>query len=71
MAEIPIVFGTAEYMSRIPDTEEEKKLGQQIRLAWTGFAKDPTNGLTKMGWPVYDANGEFKCLPPFVFGGTC
>ena len=69
MAEIPMVFGTTEYMSHIPDTEEEKKLGQQMRLAWTGFAKDPTNGLVKMGWPVYDAKSEFKCLPALQIEG--
>jgi len=22
--------------------------------AWTAFARDPVNGLTKHGWPMYD-----------------
>jgi cholinesterase len=59
MAEIALAFGTTEFMSHIPDTEDEKKLGKQMRLAWTGFAKDPTGGLSKMGWPIYEQNGEF------------
>jgi cholinesterase len=62
MAEIPIVFGTTEFMSHIPDTAEERKLGEQMRLAWTGFAKNPVSGLSKMGWPVYEDNGEFHEL---------
>jgi hypothetical protein len=26
--------------------------------AWATFAKDPMNGLTKLGWPVYDGSKE-------------
>jgi cholinesterase len=62
LAEIALVFGTTEFMSHIPDTEDEKKLGEQMRLAWTGFAKNPAGGLTKMGWPVYEKDGEFDSI---------
>ncbi|KAF2404882.1 carboxylesterase [Trichodelitschia bisporula] len=53
-AEIGIVFGTTEYLSHRPDTEEEKKLETKVMGAWSAFAKDPVNGLVKLGWPVYD-----------------
>jgi hypothetical protein len=52
MAEIALAFGNTEFTSHIPDTEDKKNLGQQMRLAWTGFAKDPTSGLSKMDWPM-------------------
>jgi len=52
-SEIGLVFGTTEFISNIPDTAEEKKLVDLMQRAWTGFAKNPTDGLTKLGWPLY------------------
>jgi para-nitrobenzyl esterase len=57
MAELPFVFGI-----RIPDinmTEEEGKLGDDIRLRWVNFIKtgDPNSGTTAttgVKWPKYD-----------------
>jgi carboxylesterase type B len=40
------------------DTPEEAKLSLNIRHAWAEFAKDPENGLKKLGWPVYDPAKE-------------
>jgi hypothetical protein len=31
-----------------------------IQGAWGAFAHDPVNGLTKYGWPRYDASGKFS-----------
>jgi carboxylesterase type B len=53
-SEIALVFGTTPLLSKKPDVEEEIKLSKAMRTAWTSFAKDPENGLTKLGWPVYD-----------------
>jgi len=47
-------FGTTEFVSKKPDTPEEKKMAETIMTAWTSFAKDPKDGLKKLGWPVYD-----------------
>lgn len=55
-SEIGLVFGTTEYLSRLLDTPEEEKLSERMRTAWTTFAKDPFNGLSKLGWPLYNAN---------------
>jgi cholinesterase len=52
-AEIPLIFGTTELFSRRPDTPEEVKMSAAMRKAWSTFAKDPVNGLTKLGWPLY------------------
>ncbi|KAF2432318.1 alpha/beta-hydrolase [Tothia fuscella] len=52
--EIALVFGTIDHPSKRKSTSEEGKLSLYLRTAWTTFAKDPVNGLTKLGWPVYD-----------------
>lgn len=53
-AEIALVFGTIDHPSRNSSTPEEAKLSLRLRQAWTAFAKDPVNGLIKLGWPLYD-----------------
>jgi hypothetical protein len=30
-----------------------------VMSAWAAFAKDPKEGLTRFGWPVYDENSEY------------
>ena len=59
LAEIPLVFGTTEYVSHRQDTAEEIKLSSAMRKAWATFAKDPVNGLAKLGWPMYDGDSEY------------
>jgi carboxylesterase type B len=61
-SEVPLVFGSSEHGLKMADTEEEKKLGQQIRTAWTTFAKNPKQGLEKLGWPLYDNKSEWACV---------
>jgi carboxylesterase type B len=63
-ADIGMQFGTSEFLSHKPDTAEEKKMVETIMGAWTAFAKDPKEGLTKFGWPVYDPESEF--FTPFA-----
>lgn len=53
-AEIALVMGTIDHPSRRQPTSEEAKLSLSLRQAWSAFAKDPVNGLTKLGWPLYD-----------------
>jgi cholinesterase len=57
-SEIGPVFGTTELLSRKPDTKEEIELSMKLRQAWTEFAKDPVNGLVKLGWPIYDEESK-------------
>lgn len=55
-AEIPIVFGT--YDTVIPSmksTADEVNLSKYMQKAWVAFARDPANGLTNYGWPIYNA----------------
>lgn len=54
-SEIPIVFGT--YNSSTfdePPTDVEIVLSQYVQSAWVAFARDPVNGLTNFGWPLYN-----------------
>src|ERR1700743_2071094 len=52
------VFGTAELLLGIPETSEQVVLGKKVRRAWSTFAKNPTSGLSELGWPVYDDSSE-------------
>ncbi|CAG8935874.1 unnamed protein product [Penicillium salamii] len=53
-ADLPMVFGTAEQVSGLPNSDREDELSQYISSAWVAFATDPTDGLTQFGWPKYD-----------------
>jgi carboxylesterase type B len=63
-AEIPIVFGTVENLSGLKNTKEENKVMSTMMHAWAEFARDPDNGLKKLGWPVWDQTSRFR---PFYF----
>jgi hypothetical protein len=64
-AEIASVFGTVENMGRNPlsaATANTKLLSKVMMEAWATFAKDPQNGLTRLGWPKYDPLGKTLIL---------
>lgn len=50
-SEVPMAFGTTDTYE--PNTPEQEKITQYMQSAWVAFAKDPVNGLTKLGWPHY------------------
>jgi len=55
--QLPLLFNTTLASSNVvPDTPAEVEIGKYFRGAWATFAKDPTNGLTKYGWPQYSPN---------------
>lgn len=56
-AEIPIVFGTAS-LSELPPTMIENELSAFVQSAWVAFARNPSQGLTELGWPQYDAETD-------------
>ncbi|CAN8095427.1 unnamed protein product [Discula destructiva] len=61
--EIPIVMGTNSLRTNsTPDTEEQAKLTTAMVHAWAEFAKDPEQGLAKLGWPQYDPMGDTLIL---------
>ncbi|EKM81263.1 hypothetical protein AGABI1DRAFT_127276 [Agaricus bisporus var. burnettii JB137-S8] len=49
-----------QYQAIFPNTAEIAKTPEEIALsnymqsAWVAFARDPQNGLTDFGWPMYD-----------------
>jgi cholinesterase len=57
-SELALVFGTMDTgrPSQPKSSEDELKVSKNIRTAWAAFAKDPKEGLTKLGWPVYQAD---------------
>jgi cholinesterase len=57
-SELSIVFGTPKkFESKYPSPPEEVAVEKLMMGAWANFAKDPVNGLIRMGWPSYDPKG--------------
>jgi cholinesterase len=59
-AELSHVFGTFGSMgilgtalSNAP-TLQKLDVSEEIQKVWAAFARDPENGPTKLGWPVYE-----------------
>lgn len=63
-SELPVVFGTASWLTGIQDTPEQASMGAFMRNAWAEFARDPEDGLANLGWPKYDPDGK-AVLDPF------
>jgi cholinesterase len=61
-SEIALIFGTTEIKKEGTDTPAETKLAAEMRKAWTAFAKDPVDGLNKLGWPSYDPDSELRLV---------
>jgi carboxylesterase type B len=56
--EVPLIFGSGQFYTNISDEPEEIALSKNMRHAWAEFARDPQNGLSKLGWPVYDEQSK-------------
>jgi carboxylesterase type B len=62
-SEMSIVFGTPKrFENKYPSPPEEVAVEKLMMNAWASFAKDPQNGLKRLGWPTYDPDG--KCPTP-------
>lgn len=62
--DVPFVMGTNSLrQNSSQDTPEEAALQTYMVHAWAEFAKDPDQGLSRMGWPTYDPNGKAVCKP--------
>jgi hypothetical protein len=63
-AELSYVFGTFGSMgilgSALYNTATPQKLAvaEEIQAVWATFARDPENGVSKLGWPVYEPKGS-------------
>ena len=54
-----MIFGTSEDVTRIPPSEDQKKMSRLFQKAWATFAGDPVDGLsTMMGWPEFNLGTE-------------
>lgn len=57
-SELPVVFGTASWLTGIQDTPEQASMGAFMRNAWAEFARGPEDGPANLGWPKYDPDGK-------------
>jgi carboxylesterase type B len=59
-AEIPLVFGTTEYVTGQANTPSQAKLQKFMQSTWAAFAKDPLSlQKSPFNLPAYDAKNEF------------
>jgi cholinesterase len=82
-SELTIVWGTMDVVKKGVSTPDEVSLSKNVRKAWASFAKDPKEGLTKLGWPVYDSSKptlallgdnnkpDIKYVSPATFDSVC
>ncbi|KAF2875900.1 para-nitrobenzyl esterase [Massariosphaeria phaeospora] len=56
-SDMPQIFGTAELL-RGPSTPFEVKVSEQMQDYFLAFAKDPVDGLPKLGWNAYEPEGD-------------
>ena len=55
-SEIPLVWGTYNVSSSVPSTSSEIGLSRTMQGGWSAFARNPDNGLTEYGWPLYQSD---------------
>lgn len=73
-SELPVVFGTASWLTGIQDTPAQASMGAFMRNAWAEFARDPEDGLANLGWPKYDPDGKpvlDKLWPALLTSPVC
>ncbi|XP_014558154.1 hypothetical protein COCVIDRAFT_14667 [Bipolaris victoriae FI3] len=56
-SDVPMYFG-AYGIARGNGTEFQRKVSEQVQDYYLAFAKDPVNGLPKLGWEAYKPSGE-------------
>ncbi|KAL1983798.1 hypothetical protein VTN96DRAFT_9884 [Rasamsonia emersonii] len=51
-----MIFGASQDVTGLPESQPQLQLQQLMQAAWASFVSDPAQGLTKIGWPVFDPN---------------
>jgi hypothetical protein len=59
-SDIPMLFGSGEEVTGIPNSELQEKYSNYMGATWVAFASDPRHGLEKQGWPAFDASSKFS-----------
>jgi cholinesterase len=58
-ANLHMIFGGAEDVTGLPNTQGQIRTMEYMMRAWASFVNDPTQGLTDvMNWPGYDPKGN-------------
>lgn len=53
-SELSLVYGTPKFQeSRIQSSSAENEVEELLMSSWAGFARDPYNYLSTIGWPKY------------------
>ena len=58
-SDLEMVFGVAEDVTGVPNTEAENQTSSYMMSAWATFCRNPVKGLhTVMNWPNYAPQGN-------------
>jgi cholinesterase len=57
-SELEMVFGNPSGVSGLPNSRAEDEMICLMQTAWATFARDPANGLTRLGWPKYESRPD-------------
>ncbi|KAI0482041.1 carboxylesterase [Xylariaceae sp. FL0804] len=57
-SDVDVLFGNDGVVSGIPPSRKEEEFTILLQHAWAEFARDPTEGLARLGWPRYSGHGE-------------
>ncbi|OOF93611.1 hypothetical protein ASPCADRAFT_132619 [Aspergillus carbonarius ITEM 5010] len=56
--DLNMIYGNSELLTGLPVSAEQVQLTSRMQAAWAAFVVDPTAGLSKVGWPVFDLNNN-------------
>lgn len=65
-SDIPILFGSGEEVTGIPNSEVQDKYSRYMGATWVAFASDPHRGLEKVGWPAFNTSSKFYIIDYFM-----
>ncbi|KAH7007539.1 Alpha/Beta hydrolase protein [Ilyonectria destructans] len=60
--DLHMIFGASGDVSGIAPTTEQKKLTKIMQNAWYSFSDSPSTGLSKLGWPQFNAKEKSLIL---------
>ncbi|PYI01229.1 carboxylesterase [Aspergillus sclerotiicarbonarius CBS 121057] len=56
--DLNMIYGNSELFTDVPASAGQVELTSRMQAAWAAFVIDPTAGLSKVGWPVFDLNNN-------------
>lgn len=55
-----MIFGASEEVSGLPESAAQIATKRVMQKMWATFAEDPKKGLSRLGFPTYDASSKYR-----------